>query len=59
MVAKGRCAVCGKTREGKSKTYCEKCRITRNIWTRERLRKKISAKKRYENAESYKIGGSK
>jgi len=57
MVAQGRCARCGRVRDGENKNYCEACRISVNVASRERQRKKLDAKTRYTGAESYKRSG--
>ena len=57
MVKQGRCARCGKVRDGENKNYCEACRINVNVASRERQRKRIGAQTRYTNAESHKKTG--
>ena len=51
----GRCARCGKKRDGTNKHYCDACRLKSNVRQREWQREKKGLVKRYRGAESYSV----
>lgn len=49
----GLCTICGREQSKLSKTYCEKHRILKNVYQRERARRLHGSKHRYAKSESY------